>query len=149
MEKLVRFGFHPTRRQPLPPTTSNSESVDEMGVSVLHGELDTDTAKLASAVKLGWTGQFPSLERNVRCVKEGRIDVVSDEDANKQAVEVAVCDANIKCEVEWGEQKRIGDAVKVRIVGEQLIPCAHVETCTDTLIVLNVTLDRDFAGSVE
>ncbi|KAK2941572.1 hypothetical protein BLNAU_23518 [Blattamonas nauphoetae] len=131
------------------PTTSNSESVDEMGVSVLHGELDTDTAKLASAVKLGWTGQVP-ITRTKRAIRGCEQTSVSALDLVgwvfcgdwEGRVEVAVCDANIKCEVEWGEQKRIGDAVKVRIVGEQLIPCAHVETCTDTLIVLNVTLDE-------
>ncbi|KAK2947245.1 hypothetical protein BLNAU_17806 [Blattamonas nauphoetae] len=138
------------------PTTSNSESVDEMGQlvsdpsgSVLHGELDTDTAKLASAVKLGWTGQVP-ITRTKRAIRGCEQTSVSALDLVgwvfcgdwEGRVEVAVCDANIKCEVEWGEQKRIGDAVKVRIVGEQLIPCAHVETCTDTLIVLNVTLDE-------
>ncbi|KAK2949643.1 hypothetical protein BLNAU_15394 [Blattamonas nauphoetae] len=119
------------------------------GRSVLHGELDTDTAKLASAVKLGWTGQVP-ITRTKRAIRGCEQTSVSALDLVgwvfcgdwEGRVEVAVCDANIKCEVEWGEQKRIGDAVKVRIVGEQLIPCAHVETCTDTLIVLNVTLDE-------
>ncbi|KAK2950787.1 hypothetical protein BLNAU_11817 [Blattamonas nauphoetae] len=170
------------------PTTSNSESVDEMGVC----EWETGLVKVSgeSIVVIGsnlsrihqgvffmanstltllnshllsnWAGldKFPSLERNVRCVKEGRIDVVSDEDANKQAslrwISSDGCSVVIGKEESkspfvmptlnvrssGGEQKRIGDAVKVRIVGEQLIPCAHVETCTDTLIVLNVTLDE-------
>ncbi|KAK2954880.1 hypothetical protein BLNAU_10210 [Blattamonas nauphoetae] len=122
---------------PLLPTTSNSESVDEMGVC----EWETGLVKV-SGVSI----------------------VVIGKEESKSPFVMPTLDVGSS----GGEQKRIGDAVKVRIVGEQLIPCAvslelldsstthnttpasttvllsgaHVETCTDTLIVLNVSLDE-------
>ncbi|KAK2959078.1 hypothetical protein BLNAU_5873 [Blattamonas nauphoetae] len=198
---------------PLLPTTSNSEPVDEMGVCEwetglvkVSGEsivvigsnfsrihqgvffISNSTLTLQNSHLLSNSAgldKFPSLQRNVRCVNEGRIDVLSDEEANKQAslhwissdgCSVVIGDEEsaspfvmptLDVASSGGEQKKTKDAVKVRIVGEQLIPCAvslelldsstthkatpttttvllsgaHVETCTDTLVVLSLTLD--------
>ncbi|KAK2961859.1 hypothetical protein BLNAU_3296 [Blattamonas nauphoetae] len=98
-----------------------------------------------------WAGldKFPSLERNVRCVEEGRIDVVPDEEANKQASLHWI--SSDGCSVVIGKEESKSPFVKPTLDvgssgGEQkkivLLSGPHVETCTDTLIVLNVSLDE-------